>query len=60
MGLCIGALETSMTPRQILMIWDFWREELAQASDEQFRDWVVGMGHAAHCESGKNLDLGLS
>lgn len=57
----IGAIQTRLSDKQVVMMWEFWRDELANPeSDEQFRDWMVYMGRAEPCESGRNLELRLS
>ena len=57
----IGTIKTRLSPKQVVMMWEFWREELASPeSDEQFRDWIVYMGRAEPCEFGNKLELRLS
>ena len=55
---CLGFIKTNHSPKQIVMLWEFWRDELAGPdSDEQFIDWIKG--YAQPCESGNNLELPL-
>lgn len=51
---CIGSIETSLKPNQVLMMWEFWRDEI---NEGEFREWIVQMGHATPAESGNDLEL---
>lgn len=56
----LGNIETRSSPRQITMLWDFWKDEIARpGSDEQFHDWLVKSGFAKDCPDGEKLELPL-
>lgn len=57
----LGSIETRSSPKQIIMLWDFWKEELASPdSNGQFHDWLVQSGFAKDCRDGEKLELSLS
>lgn len=56
----LGNIETHYSPKQVLMLWDFWREEVALPnSDDQFHDWLISSGRAKDSPTGNELELEL-
>lgn len=59
-GCWLGNIETRSSPRQVVMLWEFWRDELVSPdSDEQFHDWLVLSGFAKDAPDGTKLELSL-
>ena len=57
--LWLGSIETEFSPNQIVMLWEFWRDEARPDCDEQFTDWLLREFQIKKADSGNKIHLGL-